>query len=124
MVAFIDSNVIAYAFYRNEHTEQCQAAIERGGLTNALALIEAFHIIERVVNRKTAERAIRGILKSDINVVAVDVNIVFHALKKARKDRLSIYDLTHYLSAIQHGCEAILSYDKDFDRLQLPRREP
>ena len=31
---FLDSNVLAYAFYNNPYTEKCQRAINQGGFTN------------------------------------------------------------------------------------------
>ena len=45
---FLDSNVLAYAFYDNEHVEECQKAISEGGLIDTLNLIESiFHNRER-----------------------------------------------------------------------------
>ena len=122
---FLDTNVLAYAFYNNDNTDKCQVAITEGGLTDSFNLIEAFHIIEKETgSREVAEKAIRGLLKSDVEVMAVDVNIVFESIRKAGHLRLSIFDTVHYVCAASGNCSSILTYDKDFDKLEIPREEP
>jgi len=121
---FLDANIFAYAFYSNERTDRCQAAIREGGLTDSFCLIEAFHIIEKETGKEVARRAIGGILDSAVEVVAVDVNTLFEALKRSETSKLSIFDLIHYASALISNCDLILSYDKDFDRLSIKREEP
>jgi len=122
---FLDSNVLAYAFYRNEHMQGCQLAINEGGVTNTLTLIEAFFIIEKETgSRETAHRAVRGLLKSSVEIVDTDINLLFEALRLVSKLRLSIFDAVHYACASARGCDAVMSYDKDFDRLDIPREEP
>ena len=122
---FLDSNVLAYAFYENEYQEKCRQAIWQGGLVNTLNLIEAFNIIEWQRNRDIAMRAIKSLLKSNLVIVNVDVNLLFEALKRSEKNhKLKCMDLLHYTSAQQYSCSAILSYDKDFNGLDIAREEP
>ncbi|MBI2542412.1 PIN domain-containing protein [Candidatus Woesearchaeota archaeon] len=122
---FLDSNVLAYAFYNNEHLIKCQAAIMEGGLTDTFNLIEAFFIIEKETGSKEiAQKSIKGLLKSNIRIADTDINLVFEALKKVNRLRLSIFDAVHYSCALINGCSIILSYDKDFDNLDIPREEP
>jgi|SRR3989344_1051335 len=121
---FIDSNVLAYAFYDNEHTEKCQQLIRAGGVIDTFNLIEVFHIIEKETkDREKAQRCIKGLLKSNLQIINVDVNTVFESLKKADKYKLSLFDLIHYTVASLQNCEAIVSYDHDFDKLEIPRIE-
>jgi len=40
---FIDSNILAYAFYENEFQENSRNIIRAGGMTDALCLVEAFN---------------------------------------------------------------------------------
>ena len=56
--------------------------------------------------------------------VDVDVNIVFEAIKHSGRHQLRMNDLTHYTVACLMDCEAFVSYDTDFDRLEIPREEP
>lgn len=121
---FLDSNILAYAFYRNQHTAKCQSAIIKGGIIDTFNLVEAFFIIEKETSREIAQKAIKGILKSNILVVEVDVNLVFESLKRARQYKLSIFDLIHYSCALLNDCSAIVSYDRDFDNLEIRREEP
>ena len=121
---FIDSNILAYSFYNNEFQDKCQEVIRNGGITNTVNLIEAFNIIEFETDREIATTSIKGILKSNIKIVDVDINIIFEALKKGQKYKsLKFMDLLHYTVAILNNCDAIVSYDKDFNNLELPRIE-
>lgn len=122
---FLDSNIIAYAFYKNEYTEVCQNALREGGVVDVFNLTEAFFIIERETgSREIAQKSIKNLLKSNIQIVDVDVNLLFEALKRVNHLKLSIFDSIHYSCAVINSCNAIISYDKDFDNLDIPREEP
>ncbi len=122
---FLDTNIIAKAFYDNPHRNSCQKKITKGGLTNTFVLAEAFGVINKVTKDKDrAERAIRSILQSEIMVIEINQNILFEALKKINKINLNIFDMIHYVCALIEGCESIVSYDTDFDGLDIPREEP
>lgn len=122
---FIDSNVLAYAFYKNENTAECQKAIMKGGVIDTFNLVEAFFIIEKETgSRETAQHSIKGLFKSNLVIATVDLNMVFEALRKIQRLKLSIFDAIHYCCASLNNCKSILSYDKDFDRTDIPREEP
>lgn len=121
---FLDSNIIVNAFYENKHREQCQNAIREGGITNTFCLAEAFYILEKIVDRDTAQESVKTLLKSNLEVIEVDIEIIFEVLKRIRKYKLNIFDMVHYITALLNNCTAILSYDKDFDHLEIPRHEP
>jgi predicted nucleic acid-binding protein len=104
---------------------KCQNAIMEGGLVDTFNLTEAFFVIEKETgSREAAQKAVKGLLKSSLIIAEVDVNIVFEALKRAARLKLSIFDLVHYSCALVNGCDSIISYDKDFDNLDIPRIEP
>ncbi len=122
---YLDSNILAYAFYENERMVKCQNAIMEGGLVDTFNLTEAFFVIEKETgSRELAQKAVKGLLKSNLVIAEVDVNIVFEALKRAHRLKLSIFDLVHYACAFVSGCDSIVSYDRDFDNLDIPRIEP
>ena len=122
---FIDANVIAHAFYESEHQESCREILREGGVTNTVALIEAFQIISLQTSRETATKCIRGILGRNLLVENVDVNVIFETLKRSDLYMmLSFIDLVHYTVASLKNCEAIVTYDLDFDNLEIPREEP
>lgn len=119
---FVDSNVLAYAFYDNKNTERCHDLIREGGVINTLNLIEAYNIIQFETNRDYATKSIRTILKSNLKIADVNINLVFEALKRAGKyKRLKFIDLIHYITALLNNCEEIASYDSDFDGLEIKR---
>ena len=122
---FIDSTVLAYAFYNNDKKERCQQIIKKGGIIDTVNLIEAYNIIQFEVNREHATKSIKSLLKSDLNIVDADINLVFESLKRAAKiTNLKFVDMLHYSCALIKNCDAIVSYDKDFDNLDIPREEP
>ena len=121
---YFDSNIIGYAFYRNSRQEACQRAIREGGMTNVLGLIEAYGVIARIIDSEEANKIIRGILSSNIAIIDMDTNLLFDALKKSGQVKNGFIDHIHQACALSHGCECILSYDKDFDGGLVERREP
>ena len=122
---FIDSNILAYAFYDNDKKDKCQQIIQKGGITNAVNLIEAYNIIQFEVSREHATKSIKSLLKSNLSIVEVNTNSVFEALKRTlRNTNLKFVDMIHYSCAIVNNCNAIISYDKDFDNLDIPLEEP
>ncbi len=120
---FLDSNIIAYAFYENENRERCQELIKGEGIINTLNLIEAYNIIQFETNDKEyAKKAITSLLKSNIKIVDIDVNIIFEALKRIEKYKnLKFLDLIHYTTALLNNCNEFASYNKDFDNLEIKR---
>jgi len=120
---FIDSNILAYAFYNNKYQDRCQKIIKEGGIINTINLVEAFNIIEHEISREIAIKSIRGLLKSNLKIIDADLNLIFESLKKGEKSKLNFIDLIHYTSALLNNCETIISYDKDFNGLEIPREE-
>lgn len=119
---FIDSNILAYAFYENEHREACQRLIKEGGIINTLNLVEAYNIIHFETSQEYATKAIKSLLKSNLKIISTDVNLVFESLKRTKKyKKLKFIDLVHYATALLHACSEIASYDSDFDGLDIER---
>lgn len=118
---FIDSNILAYAFYNNAHIDSCQSVLKEGGVIDSLNLIEAFFIIEKETNRDNAVKAIRTLLKLNVQIISIDVNLVFEAVKRVAKYKLSFFDLIHYTAALMNNCSEIVSFDSDFDNLEIKR---
>mgnify|MGYP001571331248 CR=1 FL=1 len=121
---FIDSNVIAYACYANNYQERCQEIIKAGGIINTVNIIEAFNIIQQETTREHAKKAIRSILKSHLKIMAVDSNMLFETVKRSlRYPQLKFIDLLHYTTALLYNCSEIISYDRDFNNLEIERNE-
>lgn len=122
---FIDSNILAYAFYDNDKKDKCQQMIQKGGITDTVNLIEAYNIIQFEVSREHATKSIKSLLKTNLSIIDVTINSVFEALKRAQRNtNLKFIDMIHYSCALVNNCNALISYDKDFDNLDIPRKEP
>ncbi|MBS3133204.1 hypothetical protein J4470_03700 [Candidatus Woesearchaeota archaeon] len=37
---------------------------------------------------------------------------------------MNVFDAVHYACSRLYGCDSILTYDRGFDNLALPRKEP
>ena len=125
MKPFIDSTVIVCAFTPNENRESCQKILKQGGFINGLVLIESFDVIERITkNRGYALRVVRSLVASDLEIIQLSNAFIFEALKRSNRNKLRIFDLIHYSTALLNNCSDIVSYDKHFDGLELRRVEP
>ncbi len=119
---FIDTNILVYAFYENEFQSSCQKVLEEGGIINTVNLIEAFYALEKIIGRKMTTIFIKGLLKSNLTIIDVDINVFFEALKRSENYKTTgIFDLIHYSTALLTGCESIISNDEDFDVFELKR---
>jgi len=119
---FIDSNILAYAFYDNENRARCQEIIKTGGVINTINLIEAYNIIQFETDMEYATESIKFLLKSNLKIINTDINLIFETLKRTSKyNKLKFLDLVHYTTALLHNCDEIASYDTDFDGLEIKR---
>ena len=121
---FIDANILVLASYVNDKQQACQDVIREGGIINTLALMETFTVLERIVDRNVAQDAVAAFLRSDLAIVELGVSHLFSALKQSKRTRLKFLDLIHYVTALANDCTEIVSFDRDFDNLALPRIEP
>lgn len=125
MSLFIDSNVIIKAFVDDEDSEKCKIILYEDFITNTLCLVEAQHGISIIKNDKSyAADCIKSLFKGACTVVQLDKNLLFESLKRIEKYNLKISDLINYTTALLNNCSEIVSYDEDFDDLEIKRVEP
>lgn len=122
---FVDANIIIKAFVDDDDSVKCQKIISGSFVTDTLCLIEAQHAIARIKQDKSfAAICMKSLYKQDCQIVSIDKNLLFEALKRIDKYDLNIFDLLHYVAALFNKCTTIRSYDKDFDKVELKRTEP
>ncbi len=127
MNKLVDSDVIVFAFSNNPKKEVCRELIENEKITvNTLILLESFSKVATITkDKELAINMVKIFYQADnIEIVNFDINLFFEALKRSGKCNLKISDLVHYTTALLKGCSAIVSYDKDFDNLEIKRVEP
>ena len=125
MTSFLDSTVLIKAFTENPDKHECRAIVHEKFVTNALCLVEAHHFISLISKSKShAGMSIKSLFKSDCLVVDLDKNLLFEAFKRGEKYNLDTFDLINYVTALLNNCEEFITYDKDFDDLEIKRVEP
>ncbi len=125
MSVFIDSNVIIKAFVDDKDNEKCRKVLYGDFITNTLCLVEAQYSISIIKNDKVyAADCIKSLFKSNGIIVQLDKNLLFESFKRIEKYNLNIFDLINYTTALINTCSEIVSYDKDFDDLEIKRAEP
>ena len=125
MRLFVDSAVLIKAFTENPDKHKCRAIVHEKFVTNTLCLVEAYHFISLISKSKThATMSIKSLFKGDCVVVDLDKKLLFEAFKRAEKYKLDAFDLINYVSALLSNCTEFVSYDKDFDELEIKRTEP
>lgn len=125
MSRFIDANVIVNGFAGNKNKVKCRQVLDEGFVTDMICMAEAQDALTMILKDK--EKAIncaRSLFKGNNIILPVDKNIFFEALKKANVSNLFIMDAIHYAAALLNNCSEIVSYDKDFDNLEIKRVEP
>lgn len=125
MAFFLDANVIIKAFTENKEKENCRRVLHEPFVTNTLCLVEAQHGIALIKKNKTyASDCIRSLFKADGVIIQLDKNLLFESFKRIEKYQLNTFDLINYITALIYNCSAFVSYDTDFDGLELKRVEP
>ena len=125
MIPFVDANVIVKAFTENVDREKCRKILSKEFLTNTLCLVEAMKIISLIIHDKVeAAACIKSVYKSNCIIIDLDKNLLFEAIKRADKYHLSVFDLINHTTALLNSCTEIISYDKDFNGLEIKRTEP
>lgn len=125
MTRFIDANVIVKAFFNNIDKERCRNILHEEFITNTLCLVEAQHALSAIKNNKTyAANCIKSLFKSNCIIVQLDKNLLFESFKRIEKYNLDAFDLIHYATSLINNCNEIVSYDGDFDDLEIKRVEP
>ena len=125
MGEFIDANVIVKAFTENEEAKACRDALQNDFVTTMLCLVEAQHIISRITKDKVyASNSVKSLLRGSGAILDLDRNLLFETLKRIEKYNLSIFDLVSYVASLLNNCSEFISYDKDFDGLEIKRVEP
>lgn len=127
MTKFVDSDIIVFAFTVNPLQDNCYNFITNESITiNTLVLLESFSKIGTITkSKKLALKGIKALYNAEnVEIVNLDINLFFEAVKRSDKYNLKISDLIHHTTALLKGCSSIVSYDRHFDKLEIGRVEP
>lgn len=125
MTKFVDANVIVKAFTDSAEKDKCREILSTQFLTNTLCLVEAIKMISTIKKDKSyAAKSIRSLYSYNCIIIDLDKNLLFEAIKRIDKYDLKMFDLINYVTALLNNCTEIVSYDKDFNGLEIKRVEP
>lgn len=131
--AFLDTNVIVYAFTSDPRAAAAQALLERGCITSVQALNEFANVARRKLGMTWAEvrdalAAIRTVCRT---ILPVDVETHADALGIAERHGYTIFDALMIAAALRADCTVLYSEDMQDDmtiggRLRIvdPFRDP
>ena len=127
----IDSNIFLEALIGKENKESCEAFLEElsiGNINGAITLY-AIHSVVLILSGKGMNRQAElflGFLKGSNGVMiysqSIDEDI--EILRLMEKTLLDYDDCIQYFGAKKLGADAIVSFDKHFDKTDIERITP
>jgi len=128
---FIDTNIFLEYLLQRQKWEQCEILfkkIESGEIT---AITSGFcvHTIELFLLAQKKRPELKEFLTY---LISLEKLFVYHTLlvdeiriiSEMEKNNLEFEDALQYFVAKQFKCKAIISFDRHFDGLQIPRKTP
>lgn len=111
--AFLDSNVLVYAFTTDPRAMRAQALLQQRPVISVQGLNEFANVARRKLGMDWHElrEAIEALRVLCPTVLALDLAAHVEALRLAERYNHSIYDSLVLASALQAGCETVWSED-------------
>jgi len=124
----VDTNIFLELFLGQEKAEECEKFLQKISNGELEAVISKFtiHAIEAILNNSEPILAfLRNVQGSlGLNVYETSIEDEMAASMLMNKIKLDFDDTIQYYLAKKLGAEAIVSYDKHFDNLDVKRKEP
>jgi len=125
----VDSNIFLEVLMGRKKATRCKELLDRLSLGEVEGVVTHFaiHSVEAVVGRHGGDVAsfLRTVDQtSGLNVHDTTVTDEIAASLLAEKIRRDFDDALQYYVAKKLGAEAIVSFDRHFDGLDIPRTEP
>ncbi len=113
MTAFLDTNVLIYAQTADAKAETARQAILSGGIVSVQVVNEFIAVLRRKLRREWAEvaAAVADVRTALDPVRPIDIDTCIAAIALARQHRLGFYDSLILASAIEAGCDVLLTED-------------
>ncbi|MCX8183156.1 MAG: PIN domain-containing protein [Crenarchaeota archaeon] len=124
----VDTNIFLELFLGQEKAEECEKFLQKISDGEFEAVVSKFtiHAIEAILNKSELIlaflRNVQGAL--GLNVYETSVEDEMAASMLMDKAGLDFDDAIQYYLAKKLGVEAIVSYDKHFDKTDMKRKEP
>ncbi len=111
--AFLDSNVLVYAFGTDEKKVTAVSLLESGHVVSTQSLNELANVLLRKQKRDwdDVKRAVRAVIMRSSVVVTLDLDVHHLGLRLAERYRLSVYDGMIVAAALTAECDTLYSED-------------
>lgn len=124
----VDTNIFLELFLGQEKAEECEKLLQKISSGELEAVVSKFtiHAVEAILNDSTLTLAfLRNIQGSlGLNVYETSFEDEMASSMLMGKMKMDFDDSLQYYVAKKLGVEAIVSYDKHFDSLDVARKEP
>ena len=124
----VDTNIFLELLLGQDKAERCEKFLEKISSGEIKAVISNFtvHAVEAILNDPTLILAfLRNVQNSSgLDVYETRLEEEMAASMLMDKIKLDFDDALHYFIAKKFEVEAIVSYDKHFDTVDIKRREP
>jgi len=133
---YVDSNIFLYPIiYKPEAVEEARESkdfllkISEGLVEACTATItwdEVVWVVRKVFGSEPSIKLGRKFLEfPHLKLLDVKRSVVFRAQRLMEKYKIKPRDAIHAATALENGIETIVSYDRDFDKLEeIKRLEP
>ena len=118
MSAFFDTNILVYAQQTGAKADRARALFKGGGKLSVQVLNEFTAVSQRKQRKdwRDIAEAISDVLMMVEQPLPLTLDLHAAARALAEKDRISIYDALIVASALQAGCDTLLTEDLQHGR--------
>jgi len=127
----VDTNIFLEVMLSRKRSGECKRflAMLRDGRASGVVSDFSIHSIMVLLDSLKRREKLKTFLASLAGYRGLRVHFTtiaeeLRALELAEKEGLDIDDAIQYAVALSEGAGAIVSFDKHFDRLKIPRVEP
>ncbi|MCD6235568.1 MAG: type II toxin-antitoxin system VapC family toxin [Thaumarchaeota archaeon] len=124
----LDTNIFLELFLGQKRASECRKLLERISSGDLEAVVTKFtiHAAEAVLNKPELILRFLRNLQNSIGLSIYETSIEDEMAASMLMDKIGLDfdDSLQYYVAKKLGAESIISYDKHFDKTDLPRKEP
>lgn len=127
----VDTNIFLEVMLSQAKKGDCKRLLSmlREGKIRGVITDFTIHSIMVLMDRFKKRQQLKTFLSSltaykELHIYTTSITDEVRSVEEATKTGLDIDDAIQYIVALSVNAEAIISFDKHFDKLKLPRKEP
>jgi len=127
----VDTNIFLEVLLCQDRKDECEHFLERIRTGKETAIVTDFSVHSVIVIMGNLEKlnGLKIFLSSlsaykGLRIHQTSLNLEIKAAEIAANGKLDIDDSLQYVVALNSGVEAIVSFDRHFANLKIPRKEP